>query len=98
REVRLFRSIAQQAAVALENARLVDGLRAASRLKSEFIGTISHELRSPLNVVIGYVDLLLAGDMGGLEEEQHAALERVQQHALQLLELIQETLDVNRLE
>lgn len=98
RELRLFGSIAQQAAVALENARLVDSLRAASRLKTEFIGTMSHELRSPLNVVIGYVDLLLSGDMGELAGEQHQALERVQQHALQLLELIQETLDVNRLE
>jgi signal transduction histidine kinase len=98
REQRLFRSIAQQAALALENARLVEGLRAASQLKSEFIGTMSHELRSPLNVVIGYVDLLAEGDMGALNAEQRDALERVRQHALQLLELIQETLDVNRLE
>ena len=98
REVRMFRSIAQQAAVALDNARLVENLRGASRVKSEFIGTMSHELRSPLNVVIGYVDLLLAGDMGTLQDEQKDALERVQQHALQLLELIQETLDLNRME
>lgn len=98
RESRLFRSIAQQAAMALENARLVEGLRAASRLKSEFIGTMSHELRSPLNVVIGYVDLLIDGEMGALDAEQLQALERVRQHALQLLELIQETLDINRLE
>jgi signal transduction histidine kinase len=98
REMRVFRSIAQQAAVALENARLVESLRAASRLKSEFIGTMSHELRSPLNVVIGYVDLLLDGDMGVLPPDQRQALERVRQHALQLLDLIQETLDINRLE
>ena len=98
REVRLVRSIAQQAAMALENARLVESLRAASRLKSEFIGAMSHELRSPLNVVIGYVDLLLGGDMGLLATEQHEVLERVHLHALQLLELIQETLDLNRLE
>ena len=98
RELRLFRSIAQQAAVALENARLVESLRGASRLKSEFIGTMSHELRSPLNVVIGYVDLLLDEDMGAISAEQREALERVRQHALQLLELIQEALDINRLD
>lgn len=98
REVRLFRSIAQQAAVALENARLVQSLRGASRLKSEFIGTMSHELRSPLNVVIGYVDLLLDGAMGAVPAQQREALERVRQHALQLLDLIQEALDINRLD
>ncbi len=98
REMRLVRSIAQQATVALENARLMESLQGASRLKSEFIGTMSHELRSPLNVVIGYVDLLLDGDLGALTVEQHDVLERVQLHALQLLELIQETLDLNRLE
>jgi len=47
---------------------------------------------------MGYVDLLLEGDMGMLTAEQRNALDRVRQHALQLLELIQETLDVNRLE
>ncbi|MFI5397327.1 MAG: ATP-binding protein [Candidatus Binatia bacterium] len=98
REVRVFQSIAQQAVVALENARLVESLRAASRLKSEFIGTMSHELRSPLNVVIGYVDLLIDEDMGAISDEQRHALERVRQHALQLLELIREALDINRLE
>lgn len=98
RELRLFRSIAQQAAVALENARLVESLRGASRLKSEFMGTMSHELRSPLNVVIGYVDLLLDEHMGAISAEQREALERVRLHALQLLELIQEALDINRLE
>ena len=98
REIRLVRSSAQQAAVALENARLVESLRAASRLKSEFIGTMSHELRSPLNVVIGYVDLLLDEHMGVLTDDQRQALERVSQHSFQLLELIQETLDLNRLE
>jgi signal transduction histidine kinase len=98
RELRLASSIAQQAALALENARLVEGLRDAGRLKSEFIGTMSHELRSPLNVVMGYVDLLLDGDLGSLEDEQRKALSRVQHHSLQLLELIEETLDINRLE
>jgi signal transduction histidine kinase len=98
RQLRLATSIAQQAALALENARLVEGLRDANRLKSEFIGTMSHELRSPLNVVMGYVDLMLDGEMGPLQAEQRSALTRVQHHSVQLLELIEETLDINRLE
>src|ERR1019366_6236553 len=51
-----------------------------------------------LNVVIGYVDLLLDNVMGVIADEQRTALERVRGSALQLLELIQETLNFNRLE
>jgi len=49
-------------------------------------------------VVIGYVDLLLDGEMGTLSTPQVQALDRIRGHGMQLLELIQETLDVNRLE
>lgn len=99
----LLLGIAHQTVLALDNARLVDELRAASSLKSEFISTISHELRSPLNAIIGYVDLLrdeacAAAATSPEAAARDATLGRVRFYALQLLEMIQATLDVSRLE
>ena len=99
---RLLAGIAHQTVLALDNARLVDELRAASSLKSEFIGTMSHELRSPLNAIIGYTDLLRDEAAEATDDPQAKArdetLARVRFYALQLLEMIQATLDVSRLE
>ena len=97
-EVDLIRGIAQQAAVALENARLVTDLRHADRMKSEFVATMSHELRTPLNIIIGYSELLADGGYGALTPEQVDVIERVRQNSHDLLMLITATLDVSRLE
>ena len=94
----LFRGIAQHAAIALNNARLVADLRHADRLKSEFLSTMSHELRTPLNVIIGYTDLLLDQAFGPVQEEQFQVLGRLRDNAHSLLELITATLEVNRIE
>ncbi len=98
RERRLAEGVASQAAVTLENARLVEDLRRANRLKSEFLGAMSHELRTPLSAILGYAELLHEGLMGPLVAEQRDALERVLVNGRGLLELINMTLDVNRLE
>lgn len=95
---RMLEAIATQAAVALENAGLVESARAADRLKSEFVATVSHELRTPLNVILGYVDLILDGTFGQRPAAEADALQRVRHQSLQLLELIQSLLDINRLE
>ncbi len=94
----LFRGIAQHAAIALNNVRLVADLRRADQLKSEFLSTMSHELRTPLNVIIGYSDLLLDEAFGSLHGEQDQILGRLRDNAHSLLELISATLEVNRIE
>ncbi|HYY05085.1 MAG TPA: HAMP domain-containing sensor histidine kinase [Candidatus Limnocylindria bacterium] len=92
--LRQAEGIAHQAAVALANARLIDDLRTASRIKSEFVSTMSHELRTPLHVIIGYTDLL--GDLPG--EQRAAAIAKIRAASLELLEMIEATLNLNRME
>jgi signal transduction histidine kinase len=94
---RLIAGIANQAAMALENARLIEEARAANRAKSEFIATVSHELRTPLSVILGYTDLLLEGAFGTLTE-QADVVQRIRQQSTQLLDLIQPMLDLSRFE
>jgi signal transduction histidine kinase len=98
RDRHLLSRIAFQAASTLSQANLVADLQAANQLKEEFMATMSHELRTPLNVIIGYTDLQLDGAYGELTGEHRQALERIRDQSMQLLELIQATLDVSRLE
>ena len=94
----LFRGVAQHVAIALNNVALVADLRRANNLKSEFLSTMSHELRTPLNVIIGYADLLRDEAFGALSADQQQVIERLRSNADSLLELINATLEVNRIE
>ncbi|MGD0946745.1 MAG: GAF domain-containing sensor histidine kinase [Candidatus Binatia bacterium] len=95
---RLLRAIANSAAVAFENARLVQEARSANEIKSEFVSTLSHELRTPLNVILGYTDILLDGIVRPVEPDEADPLRRIRDQAIQLNEMVQEMLDLNRLE
>ncbi|MBI4516528.1 MAG: HAMP domain-containing histidine kinase [Deltaproteobacteria bacterium] len=94
----ILSGIALQAAAALEIANLVNDLRTAGSLREEFTATMSHELRTPLNVIIGYTEMQREGMFGDLSPDHLDTLARVHEQALQLLDLIQATLDVGRLE
>jgi signal transduction histidine kinase len=70
----------------------------STRLKSQFLATMSHELRTPLNSIIGYTEIQLAGMTGPLNEEQQRYQERVLVNAEHLLRLINEILDLAKIE
>lgn len=95
---RIARGIGHLASMALENVRLVGELERANQIKSEFVAAISHELRTPMNVVIGYNELLLDGAFGTLTPEQTDPIMRSQRSASELLDMINAILDLNRLD
>jgi signal transduction histidine kinase len=74
--------------------RLIDELERANRTKLEFVSTMSHELRTPLNIIAGYSDMLEDADL----PDRGRALAGIRRANAELLELIQATLDLNRLE
>ena len=71
---------------------------AASQAKSEFLAMMSHELRTPLNAVLGYTDLLALGLGGPLTDTQRQQLERIAASGRHLLSLVNEVLDLARVE
>jgi len=95
---RVLKGIAHLASMALETSRLLDELDRANRFKSDFVANMSHELRTPLNVIIGYHELLLDGTFGALGGEQGDVLRRADRSARELLDMINVTLDLSRLE
>jgi len=75
-----------------------DRAEQADRLKSAFLATMSHELRTPLNSIIGFTGILLMGLVGPLTAEQEKQLNMVQDSARHLLELINDVLDISKIE
>jgi PAS domain S-box-containing protein len=87
-----------QAAVAVRNARLYEGAQAASRAKSEFLAMMSHELRTPLNALSGFSSLLEEEIYGPITPRQREALGRMRGAREHLVALIDQVLDVARVE
>lgn len=105
REERLVLGIAGWAAVAMDNARLYtaernarEGAEAAARAKAEFLATMSHEFRTPLNAILGYAQLLDMGVLGRVLPGQHVHLERLQSSARHLSQLVDDVLDVAKVD
>jgi signal transduction histidine kinase len=104
-KVSLMQTFAHQSVLAMHNARLFRNaeentrqLAVASEHKSQFFANMSHELRTPLNAVLGYAELLRDGLYGELPERAKQILERVQSNGAHLLGLINDVLDLSKLE
>lgn len=76
----------------------VSELAELDRLKSEFVNTVSHELRTPLTSIVGYLGLVLADTAGPLQEQQREFLNVVQRNTTRLANLINDLLDIQRIE
>ncbi|MBD2168662.1 response regulator [Calothrix membranacea FACHB-236] len=84
----------QRQQIHLQNLRLLE----ASRLKSQFLATISHELRTPMNAIIGFSQILLRPKFGQLTNHQKDMVERILNNGKHLLMLLNEVLDFSKLE
>jgi signal transduction histidine kinase len=103
--VRLMQTLAAQSVLAIQNARLFreiadksEELRLASQHKSQFLANMSHELRTPMNAILGYTELMVDGIYGNLPEKAAGVLERVQNNGKHLLALINDVLDLSKIE
>ncbi|MGH7458998.1 MAG: ATP-binding response regulator [Longimicrobiaceae bacterium] len=101
----LLQLLVGQASVAMENALLhvrtrdqTVALEKAMTERSRFFASMSHEIRTPINAVLGYNQLLAEGTMGQLSEKQRQAVTKVGRSANHLLELINDILDISKIE
>jgi signal transduction histidine kinase len=74
------------------------GLEQASALKSQFLANMSHEFRTPLNAILGYTHMLLNGVTGSVSDAQRKSLSRIDSNSRHLLALINDILDITRIE
>jgi signal transduction histidine kinase len=103
--VDLLQTFAAQSVLAIQNARLFHEieeksrqLAEASQHKSQFLANMSHELRTPLNSVLGFTELLVDGIYGELPDKAKATVSRVQANGRHLLGLINDVLDLSKIE
>jgi PAS domain S-box-containing protein len=90
--------LGRRAGVSIDNARLLRDAQEANASKSQFLASMSHELRQPLNAITGYAELMAMGVRGAVTEEQRRDLERIRTSSTHLTTLIGDILEFARIE
>ena len=104
-DVRIYSTLAAQVAVALQNARLyseqlttLERLRDLDTMKSAFMANMSHELRTPLNSILGFTQVIVEGLDGPLTDLMESDLGLIEKNGQHLLNLINDILDMAKIE
>jgi len=104
-EIDFVNTMAGQGAIAIHNAQLFEqingqarDLERANQVRDDFLSVISHELRSPLNITMGYVGMMKDGLLGAITPEQKEALQKVLNHSGDQLRMVEEMLATTDLE
>ncbi len=97
-KIRFVERVADNAAIAVENARLYEALRQANDTKTEFVSMVSHELRTPMTSIRGYAEMMQKGMAGEISEQQQQFIDAIHRNVQRMRVLVNDLLDISRME
>jgi len=105
RDIKILSTIADELVIAIQNTMSIEDVRTSNlmlrqidKVKDEFVSVASHELRTPMTVIRGYINLLQREQLGPVNEKQQEILSKMSHNTKTLIELVNDMLDLSKLE